>query len=240
MVLNVKKIKKFQIHIILIVVNLVMFALQYLLGSSFTNSLMLVPSDILTRPWILFTSMFLHGGFLHLFFNMYVLLMFGGLIEQRIGSKRFLFIYVLGGLFAGGLYSLFPPINPETGLGVPALGASGAIMAILGLVIMLLPDLKVLFFFIIPMSMRTAGIIFAAFDLFGLFNPASGIAHLAHLGGLAVGLVIGYYLVKQREKFTKKFTGVKLKKSSKNNFSTNQTLELSDKDIEEYIRNGRL
>jgi len=244
MFVMVISIRKFQsVYIVLIAVNLFMFFLQNIIGNSLTSNFMLVPSDVLARPWIMFTSMFLHGSFWHLFFNIYVLFIFGGLIEERIGSKRFLGIYIFGGLFASFVYSLFPPINPVTGLGIPALGASGAIMAILGLVIMLLPNLQVLFFFIIPMSMRTAGIIFAAIDIFGLFNPSSGIAHLAHLGGLAVGLIIGYFLMKRREKFIKKFNSnspVKKKSSVKNYFGKKDTIEMSDEDIEEYIRNGRL
>ena len=188
---------------------------------------MLVPEDILSRPWTLLTSMFLHGSPAHLLFNMYALFIFGGLIEQRIGTSRFLGVYLFAGLFAGVLYSVFSS--------VPALGASGAIMAVLGLAIMLLPDLQVLFFFVIPMSLRTAGIIFAAIDIFGLFNPGSGIAHLAHLGGLFVGLVYGFYLVSKKKKLVAKFV-----RPPKKVFGKKDTIELSDEDIEEYIKNGRL
>ena len=92
----------------LIGINLVMFFLQ-IMFEGFTESFMLVSSDIYSRPWILLTSMFLHGGFSHLLFNMYALLMFGNLIEQRIGTKRFLFIYFVSSWdvpsnlkFAGG------------------------------------------------------------------------------------------------------------------------------------------
>ncbi len=88
-----------------------------------------------------------------------------------------------------------------------AVGASGAIMGFLGLVIMLLPKMRILFFFIIPMNMRTAGIIFAAIDLIGFITPGDGIAHLAHLAGLTAGLAFGYYFVKQKNAFAKRFTG---------------------------------
>jgi uncharacterized protein len=224
---------KFRFHnafLFLVVLNASMFLLQILLGDSFTRALLLVPEDVLTRPWILLTSMFIHGSPAHLLFNMYALFIFGGLIEQRIGTKRFVGIYLFAGLFAGALYAVFST--------VPALGASGAIMAILGLAIMLLPDIQVLFFFIIPMSLRTAGIIFAAIDIIGLFNPGSGIAHLAHIGGLACGLIYGYYLIRQRKKFNVRFTRPQKKRSYGR--KDKDTIELDDEDIEEYIRNGRL
>ena len=221
--------KFYNASLIIIGINVAMFLLQNLLDESFTRSLLLIPGDVFLRPWTLLSSMFLHGSVGHLFFNMYALLIFGGLIEQRIGSRNFLVSYLFAGVFAGSLYSIFSS--------TPALGASGAIMAVLGLAIMLLPDLRVLFFFVIPMSLRTAGIIFALIDIFGLFNPGSGIAHLAHLGGLFIGLVYGYYLVKQKNKFYKKFTRTppKVKKT----FGKKDTIEMSDDDIEEYIKSGR-
>ncbi len=225
----------YSVTLILVFINIGMYLLQFLLGDVFTASLMLVPEDVLLRPWTLFTSMFLHSPVspMHLLFNMYVLFIFGGLIEQRIGSKRFLWVYLFAGVFAGALYSVFSE--------VPALGASGAIMAVLGLAIMLLPDLRVLFFFVIPMSLRTAGILFALVDIFGLFYPGSGIAHLAHLGGLFVGLVYGYYLIKKRKKFVNRFLRVeKPKRRSGKSRGSKETIELSDDDLEEYVRSGRI
>lgn len=216
------------IYVLIIGINVIMFLLQMMLGSDFTKNLTLNPTMITTKPWTLITSMFLHGSFAHLLFNMYALLIFGGLIEQKIGTKRFITIYLSAGIFAGLIYSIFST--------TPALGASGAIMAILGLTIILLPHMQVLFFFIIPMSMRTAGIIFAAIDVFGLFNPTSGIAHTAHLAGLAVGLIYGYYLIKKRKKIQTIITNIKPKKHK----PKKNTIELSDEDIEEYIRNGKL
>lgn len=170
----------------LIIINVIMFFLQILLGASFTESLMLT-KDIFRRPWILVTSMFLHGGIAHLFFNMYALFLFGSLIEQRIGTKKFLIAYFLSGIFASFVSSFFYDA---------ALGASGAIMGILGMVIVMMPDLPVLLFFVIPMTMRTAGIIFALMDIFGLFHN-TGIGNIAHLTGLAIGLIYGYYLKKK-------------------------------------------
>lgn len=218
--------------IIIIAANILMFILQMFLGDRFTASLMLVSKDVFSRPWILLSHMFLHGSPSHLFFNMYALYMFGTLIEQKIGTVRFLFIYFLSGILAG----LIPTYSA-------ALGASGALMGILGVTIMLLPNLQVLFFFFIPMSMRTAGIIFALMDLFGMFSPVQdGIAHYAHLVGLACGLIFGYYLLQKKSSFQKKFTYIPaIKNKRKNKLHTfSNTIELDEDEIEEYLKNGRL
>lgn len=212
----------------LIGVSIVVFILQLILPN-FTETFLLVGSDILTRPWILITSMFMHASFNHIFFNMYALLLFGPLIEAKIGSKRFLYFYLISGLLAAIGYGI---INPAQ----PALGASGAIMGVIGMTIMLLPNLKILLFFIIPMSMRTAGIIFAAIDIFGLFNPGSGVANLAHLIGLAAGLALGKYLLSQKKSFEERFHRPKKKSSNPNDV----VIELNDNDVNDYLKNGRL
>ena len=167
----------------IIIINIIFFVLQQIIAG-FTDSLLLVSSDIFTRPWILVTSMFLHGSITHLLFNMYALFLFGTLIEQRIGTRRFLILYFASGILASLGFALFQElILRSTGAG---LGASGAVMGVLGMTIMLLPHLRVLFFFVIPMSMRTAGIIFAIIDFLGVFGIGiPGIANIAHLVGLA-------------------------------------------------------
>jgi len=202
-------------------INVAIFVLQIFTGSWFTESFMLISKDVFTRPWILLTSMFLHADLSHLLFNMYALLMFGPLLEQRIGKKRFIFIYLLSGILAALISTLFYE---------RALGASGAIMGMLGVIIMLLPDLPVLFFFFIPMSLRTAGIIFALIDIFGIFVP-SGIANIAHLVGLGCGIIYGFYLLKQKRLFRRRFTAKPHLES---------TIELSEKDIDDYYKHGRL
>lgn len=203
----------------IIVANILIFLLQIFV-KGLTENFMLVSSDVLARPWILVTSMFLHGSPAHLLFNMYVLFIFGPLIQQRIGAKRFLIIYFLSGILA----SLFSVPFYDA-----ALGASGAIMGILGVTIVLLPNLKVLFFFFIPMSLRTAGIIIAIIDLLGVFYP-SGTANIAHLVGLACGLIYGYMLLKRRKGFAKRFSGPRRKTG----------IDLDDRDVDDYIRYGRI
>lgn len=234
------KIKNAALYIIGL--NVVMFILQQLIPGM-TESLLLNSATVWQKPWIMLTSMFLHADIWHLLFNMYALLIFGTLIEQRIGSNRFLGAYLISGIIASAGTVFFYPAS---------LGASGAIMSILGLTIMLMPDLKVLFFFVVPMSMRTAGIIFAAFDIIGSLTGAFGpIAHVAHLIGLACGLIYCYYLLRRKKEIMKRVLGVEYYEASKNDAQKNKnkkssasknakTIELSDEDIEEYINTGRL
>ncbi|MFC1754108.1 rhomboid family intramembrane serine protease [Thermoproteota archaeon] len=221
----------------LIIINIIVFVLQIMFQPWFTESFLLVSSEVLSRPWILLTSMFLHGSSMHLLFNMYALLIFGPLIESRIGSKRFVFIYFLSGIIAA-LSSVFFYDR--------VLGASGAIMGIIGVTIMLMPHLRVLLFFVIPMSLRTAGIIFALVDIMGIFTM-SGIANIAHLAGLCCGLGFGYYLLKKKRKFSEGFSNTTYRKSSHPKYSkyTNRdrgskSIEMSKEEIENYLRYGRL
>ncbi|MCF7871515.1 rhomboid family intramembrane serine protease [Candidatus Woesearchaeota archaeon] len=213
----------------IVLVNVILALLQVFV-SGFTEAFLLDSSLVWSEPWRLLTSMFLHGGFGHILFNMYALFIFGSLIEQRIGTKRFVFIYFLSGILAAVLSTFFYE---------RALGASGAIMGILGVTIILMPDLRVLFFFMIPMSLRTAGIIFALVDIFGIFY-SSGVANIAHLVGLACGLVYGFYLLKRKKSFQKRFyKGPKITVESPRDNSS-KDIFMSNKDIDDYLRYGKL
>jgi len=158
----------------------------------------LTPSIVLSGRalWTFFTSMFVHAGFSHLFVNMVSLMFVGNFVEKLIGRKRFLGLYFAGGILAG---IFFVAIAGITGinLSVPAVGASGAIFALGGLLAVLTPRLPVLVFFIIPMPMWAAmGVL-----LFGLWalslTMGLPIGNTAHLGGLIVGIGYGIYLKKK-------------------------------------------
>lgn len=207
----------------IVIVNIVMFVLQLVLGPWFTENLLLVASDVFARPWTLLTSMFLHspGSFIHIFFNMYVLFIFGPLVERRVGTKRFLLVYFVSGLLGGLIWALFNP-------GRSALGASGAVMGIIGMAVMLFPNLPVLLFFFIPMTLRTAGILIALVDIIGLFP---GVARTAHLVGLGTGALFGYYLTKRKGGTRKRRV---------HRVHPQGTIELSEEDVQEYLRTGRL
>lgn len=243
--MQTKRFFQNNVALTLIIINVFVYILQVIIPS-ITKNFMLTSALVWQQPWTLITTMFLHGSFTHLLFNMYALLLFGPLVERKIGHKRFLILYFVAGLVASFAALYYPA----------ALGASGAIMGVLGMVIMLFPDMRVLFFFIVPMTMRTAGIIFAAFDLLGFFAGGTGVAHLAHLGGLAVGLVYGAYLLRQKKSFVFKFakarvgshkakvykTSNRFKKFSSADMSPSyeQTIELTKDDLDEYYKYGKL
>jgi len=134
-------------------------------------------------PWQIFTYMFFHGGFMHLFFNMLALWMFGMELENRWGSQKFLTYYLLCGL-GGGLAHLGSAYF--FGDGAPTVGASGAVFGILIAFGMLFPNIY--FLLPIPAKFFIAGYI--GLELFyGVAGSADGVAHFAHLGGAAVGAI---------------------------------------------------
>lgn len=150
------------------------------------------------RLWTFLTSMFMHGGFFHLFVNMLSLFFIGGLIEKLLGRKRYIWFYILSGLFAGGLFILTELVDPS----LPAVGASGALFGLVGLLMILTPNLRVYAMFIpIPIKMKYAapGLLIVLW-LISLVGKIS-IGNFAHLGGFVVGLIYGFYL---RKKFPKK------------------------------------
>jgi membrane associated rhomboid family serine protease len=139
--------------------------------------------------WTWITSVFSHGSPTHLLFNAIVLYFFGPIVERQIGSKRFTALFLVSGVLAG-LAQV--GLGLVTGEEVSVLGASGALMAIMGVLAMTAPDLKVLLFFFVPMSVRTLAFLYAAASvLFVAGDLFSGVAHFAHLVGLFVGLWYG-------------------------------------------------
>ncbi len=213
-------------------VNVLFFIFQFMI-SGFNETFSLSSAEIFTKPWILLTSMFMHGSLFHIFINMYILFIFGTLIERRVGTRRFLFIYSLSGILASLGFVLFQEL--VLGTSGMAVGASGAIMGIIGLTIILMPDLRVLLFFFIPMTLRTAGIIFVLFEIFGLIytklGGSIGIANSAHLVGLVCGFIYGYYLKKKKGSFRRR------KKHSRD---YQDSIVMNDEDIDNYIRYGKI
>lgn len=174
----------------LILANVIFFALSYFLPliTYFASYTVMDPNFGIWQP---LTSMFLHGGFLHIALNMFVLWQFGNQIESVIDTKKFLLLYFISGIVSGVLWMFF-------GMG-PAVGASGAICGLLASYVFISPESKILLFFIIPIKIKNMVYGFAIFSLiFGvlsLINPlyGFGVAHFGHLGGLIGGYLITYY-----------------------------------------------
>lgn len=139
----------------------------------------------LFKPYQLVTYMFAHGGFLHILFNMYALWLFGSALERLWGAQKFLIFYMICGLASGLTEMFLVPIGF-------AVGASGAIMGLMGAFAYTFPNIQ---FYILPIPFpikaKYLAIIYAAIDLFGQFSGFGGnVAHFAHLGGLAMGLIL--------------------------------------------------
>ena len=146
------------------------------------------------KVWQLFTYMFLHAGFMHLLFNMFALWMFGMELENTWGSKKFFTYYMICGIGAG-LSTLI--IGPLFGPAGPTVGASGAIYGVLIAFGMMFPDRPIFVYFLLPIRARYFVLIYIGLELYaGITGTTDGIAHFAHLGGAAVGLV--YMLIDQR------------------------------------------
>jgi len=196
------------INSLLIIINVVCFVLFTILISSdvkFLDYIALKPSNILqlTYVWTFITSMFMHAGFFHLFVNMISLFFIGSLIEKILGAKRYLGIYLATGLFAGLFFVLTSLIVPDN-FNTYAVGASGALFGLIGLLMLLTPDLKVYVMFIpIPIKIKYAapGILILLWIISAVGNVPIG--NTAHLGGLILGLAYGFYLRKKYKNKTK-------------------------------------
>lgn len=144
--------------------------------------LWLVPAGIPFRPWTIVTYMFLHGGLMHLLFNMLGLFFFGPRLEQRLGGGHFLGLYFTSGI-AGALLSLFTPF-------VPIIGASAAVFGVLLGFARYWPREQIYIWGVLPVQARVLVGVMAALSLFGGFSGAQGgIAHFAHLGGFLGGFL---------------------------------------------------
>lgn len=161
------------------------------------------PSNIFQGKylWTFLTSMFMHAGFFHLFVNMLSLYFVGSLVEKILGKKRYFSFYLISGLFAGLLFVLSPFIFPND-LNTYAVGASGALFGLIGLLIFLTPNLPVYVMFIpIPIKIKYAapGMLVLLWLISVLGNLPIG--NIAHFGGLLCGVIYGLYL---RKKFPQK------------------------------------
>ena len=167
----------------------VFVSLLSLIAPSFVYGyLALNPIYVMQRPWTLVTHMFVHANFDHLFWNMLFLFFFGVELERRVGGTRFLEIYMLSGLAAA-----LGQMQVSTGT---LLGASGALYGVLGCLAIIAPEIRILLFFIIPLRIQYAVVLFAFMD-FLMMGTGDSIAHAAHLTGLLVGLAFGYMMRNQ-------------------------------------------
>ena len=145
--------------------------------------------------WTWLTSIFSHGGLYHLAANSIVLFFFGPLVERYTGSKKFVALFLAAGALAGLGHT---GISLALGDGSRVLGASGAVFAVMGVLTVLKPDLRVLLFFVIPLPLYILTGGFALISVLFFINPSAAgtagmgnVAHFAHLVGLVIGLWYG-------------------------------------------------
>jgi len=174
----------------LIILNLIIFIattisreLIFLLG--------LLPAAFLQQPWTIVTNLFVHSGLWHIFANMLTLYFFGSYLSRLVGDGRFLITYFGGGILGNILFIL---LGPSFSI---AIGASGAVFALGGVLTMLRPGIRV-FVFPIPAPIPLWAAVIGGFVILS-FIPS--VAWQAHLGGLVFGLIIGYFFRKRGRYF---------------------------------------
>jgi len=188
----------------LILVNLLVFGLQGLLGPLFDVYFALWPPQAarLDAPefhvWQLLTYGFMHGSLVHLFFNMFAVFMFGSDIERLFGSKRYLIYYLVCVIGAALMHLIV--ISAAGRPPSPMVGASGGVFGLLLAYGMAFPKRTLMLIFPpIPMPAWLFVTLYGVFELYmGITQTASGIAHFAHLGGMATGFVLIRYWRGQR------------------------------------------
>lgn len=208
----------------LIIINVLVYVAQIVFEDQMhlTGYLSLYPVDTPDfKPYQLFTHMFTHAlppMFFHILFNMFTLWMFGRILENVWGPKRFLLFYLVCGLGAAACHLLMQHLRydpeivkqlvnalnandqqavsaliPKVGFLAPAVGASGAIMGVMAAFAFLFPNTELYIMFIpVPVKAKWAMLGLAAIDLFGGVANMSGdnLAHFAHLGGALTGIII--------------------------------------------------
>lgn len=185
------------VTVTLIALNVLIYLAQKLLGLIVFYYFALWPLDSAASPtsapfeyWQVFTYAFLHGGEAHLFFNMLALFMFGFDIERLMGSARFLFYYAV--CVFGAAAAQLCVMQLSTGPDAPTVGASGGVFGILLAYGMAFPRRKLMLLIPpIPMPAWLFVTLYGILELvLGVTGTAQGVAHFAHLGGMAAGLVL--------------------------------------------------
>ncbi len=197
-----KRLFNTNITFLLIIANIIcfiLFSILIYLNNGSLDYIALKPANIINNfyLWTFITSMFMHGGFFHLFANMLSLMFIGNFVERLLGKKRFFYFYLLSGIFAGIFFVLSSFLFPSD-FNAYAVGASGALFGLVGLLMIITPNLPVYIMFIpIPIKMKYAapGMLILLWLISLLGNIPIG--NTAHLGGFVVGIMYGFYLKKK-------------------------------------------
>ena len=210
----------------IIIINVLVMIMTSLNGDfMYRNFALFYPTSPFFRIWQPVTHMFMHGGFFHLFFNMYTLYFFGRVLEERWGAKKFLVFYFVTGLGAALIHTGVEWLQMQNWMSqvaegsiiaqnkihmlkmTPTVGASGATYGVLMGFAMLYPD-AILSLVFPPVSMKAKWfvLIFGGIELLtGITGTGGGIAHFAHLGGLIFGYLLIMYWKKRHTLYGRDF-----------------------------------
>ena len=186
----------------LIIINVLMYLATKFNGQyMYENFSLFYPTTPWFKVWQPLSYMFMHGGFWHIFFNMYSLFIFGKAVEQIIGRQRFTILYFAAGFAAAaaqlGVQALDPALQ-----GVPTVGASGCVYGIIIAFAMIFPEARLtLIFPPVTLSAKWMAIVFIGIELFtGITGTQAGVAHFAHLGGTLIGWLLIWWWYKRPKK----------------------------------------
>ncbi len=200
----------------LLAANVVVFLLMVgdnRLTEAWIAALALVPARFLANPTdpaeliTIFTSMFMHGGWFHLFSNMLALYIFGDNVEDRMGSQRYFLFYVICGIAAALVHVMFNPTSP-----IPTVGASGALSGVLAAYLLFFPSARVITLvpiFFLPWLVEVPAVVYLGLWFLsqlanGLFSimvnvqAMGGVAWWAHIGGFVAGLILAPFFRQRR------------------------------------------
>ena len=184
----------------LLIANVAAFFLQQTMGRVM-NAFVFVPNVgwLLTHPWSIVSYMFLHAGAMHILFNMLGLFFFGPRVEERIGSRPFMQMYLAAGVMGAALSFVFS--------GAPIVGASGGVYGVMLAFAYFWPDTPINIWGVIPVPARMLVIIYTLISLFSGFGGGGGnVAHFAHLGGFAGAYLYLKWMDRARTSFRKRAT----------------------------------
>lgn len=178
----------------ILIINVILFVAQEIMlassGIDLAQYLALAPlNTVYFKPYQFITYMFMHGSLSHIFFNMFGVYMFGSILENIWGAKRFLNFYLLCGLGAAALQVGIYYFNGEFSYLV---GASGALFGLLVAFAMMFPNTYLNLYFVIPIKAKYLVTAYGLFELVGglMSRKGDNVSHFGHLGGLIVGVII--------------------------------------------------
>ena len=219
---------------LLVIINIVVFVLTALSGqrSILFSSFGLVPSNVWSnfKVWQLFTYLFVHGGFLHIFFNMFVLWMFGKDLEMQWGKNEFLLFYFTCGIGAGLMTVLFS-VNSI----VPIVGASGAIYGLLVAYGFTYPNRMVYLYGLFPLKVKYMVLGLGVIAFFASLSAnQSNVSHITHLSGMIIGVLYIYFIFNWKN-IKMEYYRLRLKNLKQNTSAQNDEEVLMKKKVDEIL-----